>query len=327
MNTFQLSDYNGFQVSCYGFSDGFISLYPAGGVSPFSYTWDNGTGNQSSSTGLSEGIYSVLVTDDNGCDLQNLYTLNAPDQLNAQLQSFPDTCYRSLGHAIALASGGVSPFIYNWNNEVGMNHFYGLLGGSNILSLYDLNNCSREFVFSVGNLDGPIANMQIISDDDCSFKSVEFRDKSFNKPVSWQWNIDGIGTSENQSDEFFFPEPGQFTVNLAVKNEFDCPDDTTVVFTLLNEDMRIFTPNSFTPNEDNLNSFFKPTISGSVGYELNVFNRWGEVVYSGNQSDRGWAGDDKGNGITCQFDLYYYTITAKGYCKEETLNGFVQLIK
>ena len=327
MNTFQLSDYNGFQVSCFGFSDGSISLYPAGGVSPFSYTWDNGTGNQSSSTGLSEGIYSVLVTDDNGCLLENVYSLNAPDQLNAQIQSFPDTCYRSLGHAIALASGGVSPYLYNWNNEVGMNHFYGLLGGSNILSLYDLNNCSRDFVFSIGNLDGPIANMHIVSDDDCSFKNVEFRDKSLNNPVSWQWNIDGIGTSENQTDEFFFPEPGQFIVNLTVKNEFDCPDDTTVVFTLLNEDMRIFTPNSFTPNEDNLNSFFKPIISGSVGYELNVFNRWGEVVYSGNQSDRGWAGDDKGNGIICQFDLYYYTIVADGFCKDETLNGFVQLIK
>ena len=91
--------------------------------------------------------------------------------------------------------------------------------------------------------------------------------------------------------------------------------------------MRIFTPNSFTPNEDNLNSYFKPILSGHISNEIRVYNRWGEVVYFGNELDRGWAGDNNGNGIPCQFDLYYYTINAKGYCGDETLNGFVQLVK
>ncbi len=89
----------------------------------------------------------------------------------------------------------------------------------------------------------------------------------------------------------------------------------------------MYIPSAFTPNGEGINDFFGVKAEGIKSFNLQIFNRWGEVVYSGNQSDRGWAGDDKGNGITCQFDLYYYTIVAEGFCKDETLNGFVQLIK
>jgi hypothetical protein len=56
-----------------------------------------------------------------------------------------------------------------------------------------------------------------------------------------------------------------------------------------------------------------------------VYNRWGEVIYRGNEKSAGWAGDKNGNKNICQNDLYYYTITAKGICDEKVVKGFVQL--
>jgi gliding motility-associated-like protein len=325
MNTFQLSDYNGYEISCYGFSDGSISLNPTGGVPPFNYLWNNGTGNQSSSSGLSEGVQTVIVTDDNNCILQSLYVLDAPPQMSAQISTFPDTCYRSQGHAIAIANGGVSPYTYLWNNQMGMNHFYGLLGGSNSLTLYDLNNCSLDNDFTIGNLDAPVADMLIQPESNCSFSQVFFNDMSLNNPVEWKWTIEGVGESENQSESFFFPEPGEYTVNLMVKNQFDCIDDTTAVFSIRNQDLRVFVPNTFTPNGDNVNDVFKPVTSGLVNYTLSVFNRWGEIVYKGNESNEGWLGDRNGDGTICQFDIYYYSVLTSGICEEKAYEGYVLL--
>jgi gliding motility-associated-like protein len=193
------------------------------------------------------------------------------------------------------------------------------------MEITDLNNCSRSFNFNVGNLDAPVADMLIIPETDCRFSDVLFHDISLNNPIIWQWTIEGIGTSDKQSDRFFFSDIGEYTVHLWVENAFNCADDTTQVFSIVNQDLRIFSPNTFTPNDDGINDYFKPVISGYVNYTLTVYNRWGEVVYRGNEISQGWAGDMNGNGVICQNDLYYYTILAKGVCDEKLLKGYVQL--
>ncbi len=325
IDTFSYSDYNGYQISCFGANDGSISITPAGGVAPYVYSWNNGSGNQAIVNNLAEGIHNVTITDDNGCILQNSYALLAPQELQAILESFADTCYRFQGHAMVMASGGVVPYAYNWNGLPGNIHQYGLQGGANTMELTDLNNCTRSFNFNVGNLDAPVADMLIIPETDCSYSDVLFQDISLNNPILWQWTIEGIGTSDKQSDRFFFPEIGEYTVHLWVENAFNCADDTTQVFSLVNQDLRIFAPNTFTPNGDEINDYFKPVLSGHVNYTFTVYNRWGEVVYRGNELSQGWAGDMNGNGVICQNDLYYYTILAKGVCDEKLLKGYVQL--
>ena len=128
-----------------------------------------------------------------------------------------------------------------------------------------------------------------------------------------------------QSDKFYIIEPGVYTVNLLVKNQFDCIDDTTLEFSIKNQDLRCFVPNSFTPNGDNINDVFKPVMSGFINYTLTVYNRWGEVVYNGNELDKGWFGDKNGDGKISQFDIYNYTVSIIGFCYEKTYSGYVLL--
>ncbi|MBZ0206697.1 MAG: SprB repeat-containing protein [Flavobacteriales bacterium] len=42
----QVSDYNGFQVSCFGMKDGWIDLNVSGGEAPYWYKWSNGSGEE-----------------------------------------------------------------------------------------------------------------------------------------------------------------------------------------------------------------------------------------------------------------------------------------
>ncbi|QMU66450.1 MAG: hypothetical protein GKR88_20620 [Flavobacteriaceae bacterium] len=84
-----LSDYNGFQISGFGLSDGSIAVTMTGGVMPYSYAWVASNGgvipvgqeNQEDQTGLVAGDYQLTVTDANGCGIIGQWTLTQPPEL------------------------------------------------------------------------------------------------------------------------------------------------------------------------------------------------------------------------------------------------------
>ncbi len=84
--------------------------------------------------------------------------------------------------------------------------------------------------------------------------------------------------------------------------------DSMVVFVL--EDMDILSPNAFTPNGDGLNDFYKPIFIGMgeiTGYT--IYNRWGALLYSGNDLLKGWDGTF--NSIPQEVGTYIVYITGE----------------
>ncbi len=75
-------------VSCSGETDGTVSAIVSGGTEPYTYLWDVQTLNQDSSTAinLSEGTYSVQITDSNNCSLTLQVTLNEPGPLSVVIE-------------------------------------------------------------------------------------------------------------------------------------------------------------------------------------------------------------------------------------------------
>lgn len=57
----------------------------------------------------------------------------------------------------------------------------------------------------------------------------------------------------------------------------------------------LFYPKAFTPNGDNLNDVFYVFGQYLVEFELNIFNRWGELLFSTNDISKGWDGKFRGN--------------------------------
>ena len=74
----------GYEVSCFGASDGWISLDPSGGVpksnGSYSYNWSSSSSLDSVSSGISAGNYSVSIEDANGCSYSFNYTLISPSE-------------------------------------------------------------------------------------------------------------------------------------------------------------------------------------------------------------------------------------------------------
>lgn len=94
-------------------------------------------------------------------------------------------------------------------------------------------------------------------------------------------------------------------------------------------ELKSFLPNIFTPNADGVNDFFKPieTIEGVSECLISVFNRWGNLVFESSLNGFAWDGTAS-NGENCNEGVYFYKISLKGYCDNESvLTGFVQLVR
>ena len=73
-------DYNGYDISCYNYSDGGIDLSVFGGVSPYYILWSTDE-TLEDLFNLSAGNYGVFVSDNNDCQITNNITLNEPTPL------------------------------------------------------------------------------------------------------------------------------------------------------------------------------------------------------------------------------------------------------
>ncbi len=72
----------------------------------------------------------------------------------------------------------------------------------------------------------------------------------------------------------------------------------------------LYIPNAFTPNGDNLNDTFGATGEGIAEYNMQIFDRWGVLVFETHSIKVQWDGTYNGSEIGQQ-DTYVYKITAR----------------
>ena len=91
---------------------------------------------------------------------------------------------------------------------------------------------------------------------------------------------------------------------------------------------RIYVPNAFTPNDDGLNDVWYPGLffTDKSDYQLLIFDRWGQNVFSSTNPQEGW--DGRANGSVPHTDVYMYRITyGNGQGEILTKTGRVTLLK
>ena len=126
--------------SCYGYSDGSITLYPSGGVEPYSFYWLGG-GTDSIQTGLDDAGQFFTITDANGCSDSSWLFLYEPDSLivTALLDSNAK-CYLSNDGAVsAFAIGGTPGYSFAWNNAINLPNNINIPSGTYSVMVKDID--------------------------------------------------------------------------------------------------------------------------------------------------------------------------------------------
>ncbi|MES2284801.1 MAG: SprB repeat-containing protein, partial [Bacteroidota bacterium] len=130
-------------VSCFGGSNGSVTASPSGGTINYSYLWTGGA-TTASKTNLTQGTYSVTVTDSKGCVATNSVVITQPTLLTASTTSTNETCnYLNNGTATAVPSGGTTGYTYFWKPSLqSTGTVNNLAAGTYTLTVTDLNNCT-----------------------------------------------------------------------------------------------------------------------------------------------------------------------------------------
>lgn len=164
----------------------------------------------------------------------------------------------------------------------------------------------------------------------------QFINKSTNA-VRYEWDFGqpragskNKSTAQNPTHNYG-ADTGIFVICLKAFNAEDCFDS---ICKETEPRVRIHVPNVFTPNNDNLNDAFDIDIEGYTIYDLHIYNRWGNKVYSSKKDGVGndgnnWNGRNFNTGSECPEGVYYYVFTYKllNMEKEAQMRGSITLIR
>lgn len=130
--------------SCHSSSNGAIRLSVFGGTPGYQYAWSNGT-NGRDATGLTAGIYRVVVTDSRGCVLEQTYTLAAPPPLQVQIDSLQSPSCFGFNNGLIRVSGvgGTAPYHYAWPNGASSPVLFQTPTGFHLVTVTDFNGCQQ----------------------------------------------------------------------------------------------------------------------------------------------------------------------------------------
>ena len=148
-------------ASCELSCDGAASVVVAGGLLPLSYVWNNG-GTSSSESNLCSGNQTVLITDANGCEIQQGISIDENNDLSATYTTLDATCGDCDGQANVTPIGGTGSFTITWFDGALSASHSNLCAGVYGLSITDDNTgCNIMESVNISNSSGP--SNQIVS--------------------------------------------------------------------------------------------------------------------------------------------------------------------
>lgn len=311
---------------CIGDSVEIIANVGGGNGGPYNYIWTNNSSIDSSiiiSPTIS-GVYSVTATD-------NCETPAAVMDVNVVVNSYPNVQFT----ADVLASckplnttfnSVVSPAgsTYEWDFGDGsfstidssVNHVYVDTGCFDVqLTITSPEGCSttvdrQQYICSY-----EIPSPEFYWEPDSATllnTFFEFYNNSISASTyNWEIDVNGTIVSFNSEEiDYTFPnfQAGEYPVCLTATSDYGC-DSTVCGLVKVNNQFFIYMPTGFTPaDKDMVNDEFKPVIYGAeVGsYQMQIFNRSGELLFESNDLSYGWNGDF--DGVLCPMGVYVWKI-------------------
>ncbi len=129
---------------CNGENIGSVSVSIAGGTSPYTYLWTGGS-TKSTATALTAGIYTITVTDKNGCSASATTTVTQPTLLTASANITSNAgCVGNNGSLSSVVGGGTSPYTYAWTGGGTNSSLSALSAGTYTLNVTDANGCAAS---------------------------------------------------------------------------------------------------------------------------------------------------------------------------------------
>ena len=164
---------------------------------------------------------------------------------------------------------------------------------------------------------------------------INFTNQSLGNIVTYDWifNIDApLGTSTAENPTFAFPQGtgGEYPIRLTVTDVNGCTDFIEGEIIIRNI-FQYYLPNTFTPNNDGLNDVVMMVGSDidENRFKLEVFNRWGDIVFSTTNPTTAWTGNTYNGAYYCPEGVYNWNavVISKTTGERYEIQGHLNLIR
>jgi len=271
---------------------------------PGTYQWNTGESTKQIEVSTS-GMFSVIYTDNYACKHRDTIVI----------QQFPEPVF-SLAMDTVICEGRHLEILIQGMSDIVWEDFsqdtFRIISesGTYIARITDKNGCilidtlnvlvqpSAKAFFSVSELELPIEKSTLkITNKATNYDSLHY--------------VFGDGSGSDSLNPYYkYSQSGRYKITQYALSEFGCHDSFTLSV-LIYDNFIFHIPTAFSPNEDGKNEVFKPYYQGvsPEGYELMIFNRWGECIYKSSDIAKGWDGTYMGERV--QQGVYLYMMKVK----------------
>ncbi|MCX6300988.1 MAG: gliding motility-associated C-terminal domain-containing protein [Bacteroidia bacterium] len=307
-----LSDFDGYNASCYGSSDATININMTSGLAPFSFSWA-GPGGYSSTdqyiTGLAAGPYTLLITDANACTATEVITVTRPGRLSMNITLSEQGGYNincagdSTGTIGIVPVNNVGNVRYLWSDGLTSTSRSGLPAGDYGMIITDSNGCLADTTITLTQPDTikitHETTLPLCPDKPDGEIRLTVTGGVVGTDYTYRWSDNS--TTATISDLY----SGLYSVTVSDMN--GCLVTDTINLEPVKEAC-LEIPNAISPNGDLINDYWNiGQIDIYPEAEIKVFNRWGEIIW---RSEKGYPQpwDGRTNGRLLPVDSYHYVI-------------------
>ena len=250
----------------------------------------------------------------------------------------PEQCAPATAHFLNLSYSD-GPVQYAWDfgdggssNAFSPSHVYNQVGSYSVsLTMITLAGCVDTLYMMEQDLvtvhPNPTAAFSVNPDrTDICDSEIEFIDQSQDGEEYFYFFDNGYISTQSNFIHTYTNEGSDYPMQI-VTNQYGCSD--TARATVLIEPFEIFVPNTFIPDGNDINDYFKAYSDFEMTkWDLSIYNKWGERVFHTTSFDVAWDGTYKG--LKCQNDTYIWVVKFNG-CNSpyetKVSQGFVNLLR
>jgi gliding motility-associated-like protein len=295
----------------------FVTLNATGGGN---YMWTQNIQNDVAFQPQTSQIYTVNATGLNGCVGSDDILVTIVPKPIVQFQASTLTGCSPTQTQFSTNLPDIQSYFWNFGDgnssqEPNPAHTYFNNGCNDVsLTVTSTSGCSASLMlidYICSDLK-PTANFEInpnnLSESNLLAQFVNLSENA----TTYSWNFGDLTNSSETTPQhqYNLSNPDGFWITLYAYSALGCVDSVTQLLPLV-ENVIYYVPNAFTPDGNEFNQTFQPVFTTGfdpTGYQMLIFNRWGEIVFESKDASVGWDGTNY-QGLIVPDGTYSWKIT------------------
>lgn len=335
--------------TCPGYEDS-LTVYASGGIgAPYTMTWSTGQTDVGTESTLNDSpmqttTYSVTIND--VCE-------TTPVTISGIINAFPVPVPQISVDAATKCEPAVFELYNTTDPNMSQNTIWRVSNGDEFIDVDTLNTssmmngtydvqlivtspegCIDSTTFSnyLTVMQTPVADFKWSPDPITMFNTQVLFTQYSLYANTYEWSFPGASPNSSTNDDqtVLYPDgqTGTYYVTLIATSYLGCTDTVTREVRILPE-VIIYAPNAFTPDGDEFNQTWRVHVEGidQYDFDLQIYNRWGEIIWESHDANAGWDGTY--NGSPVPQGTYSWVIRTREIIsdKKYTWNGTINIIK